>query len=78
MAGERLEATMYTRNIIRAAAIREVLVCSTEPTNVGIIFAVKYRIRVKYSELRWVLIKQLHPNWACWLYSSMWHSNFER
>ena len=30
-----------------AAAIREVLVCSTEPTNVGKIFVVKF-IRVKY------------------------------
>ena len=32
------EATMYTRIYVWAAAIREVLVCSTEPTNVRKIF----------------------------------------
>ena len=50
MAGEKEMACCVRGHVyldIWAAAIWEVLVCSTEPTNVGKIFVVKF-IRVKY------------------------------
>ena len=50
MAGEKEIACCVRGHIYKAiwaAAIREVLVCSTEPTNVGKIFVVKFS-RVKY------------------------------
>ena len=50
MAGEKEIACCVRGHVyldIWAAAIREVLVCSTEPINIGKIFVVKF-IRVKY------------------------------
>ena len=47
MAGEKEIACCVRYKVIWAAVIREVLVCSMEPTNIGKIFVVKF-IRVKY------------------------------